>query len=104
MDKPHMKIDVSIDDRTGEPRAVYFLVRDGFSVETREIEPNKAFADYNEEGLLLGIELLAPCSVEVLDSITQKETPKVKQFVRQSTPVGFLSSGSYAPNRELAYA
>jgi hypothetical protein len=41
-----------------------------------------AFADYGAGGCLLGIELLAPCGVEVLASVAEQEPEAVRQFLR----------------------
>jgi len=80
------KVNVSINDETGELRASYLRIRDGFAAETKEVVPGKAFADYSEEGELLGIEFLAPCDVKMLDPITEKEPAKVKRFFRSAVP------------------
>ncbi len=80
------KLDVSIDDRTGRPRAAYLRVREGQVAETREVSPGRALADYGADGKLLGIEFLAPCSVAVLDDLTADEPEPVKEFFRSSAP------------------
>lgn len=54
----NFKLNVSIDDRTGKPRAAYLQVRNGEVAETRELESGRVFADYSSDGLLLGIEFL----------------------------------------------
>ena len=83
-------MDIDLDDRTGFPRAVYMHVREGLVHTTKEVEPGQAFADYDTEGLLIGIEMIAPCEVKVLDRITIKETSIVKAFIRNTTPHGFI--------------
>lgn len=79
-------LDVSIDDRTGKPRAAYLRVREGAVAETRELADGHANADYDADGVLVGIEFLAPCSVEVLDKITVDEPAPVQEFFRSSAP------------------
>ena len=43
--------------------AVYVTVRDGESARTDELVSGVVFADYNERGELLGIEILEPRAV-----------------------------------------
>lgn len=50
--------------------------------EPREIREGVVFADYGADGLLLGVELLAPCRAEVLDRISEKEPEPVRRFLR----------------------
>ena len=35
--------------------------------ERKEVSEGIAFADYGVDGLLIGVEFLAPCQVEILD-------------------------------------
>jgi hypothetical protein len=86
VDDLRFKLDVSIDDRTGRPRAAYLQVREGAVAETREVSPGRAFADYDGQGRLLGIEFLAPCGVELLDTLTADEPEPVREFFRTSPP------------------
>lgn len=80
------KIDVSIDEKTGIIRAAYLRIRNGTVAETREVADGRAFADYDDGGWLLGIELLAACDVEVLDRLAAQEPEAVKRFLRGSPP------------------
>jgi uncharacterized protein YuzE len=93
MDNFHPKLELSVDEATGGVRAAYVRVREGKVHETREVVEGRAFADYNEQGLLLGIELLAPCTAEVLDSISQDEPEPVRRFIRGSPPRELVLSG-----------
>ena len=86
------KLDVSIDERTGTIRSAYLRIRRGTVHETREISAGSAFADYDKSGLLLGIELLGPCDVKVLDRLSRKEPDKVKRFVLGSPPRELVSA------------
>ncbi|MGH7135903.1 MAG: hypothetical protein ACREHD_09195 [Pirellulales bacterium] len=43
-----------------------------------------AFANYNRKGELLGIELLGPCRLSVLDRVAKSKP--VRDFVRRVTP------------------
>lgn len=92
MPKLTFRLDVTVDENTGKPRAAYLQVRDGAVAETRELADGHANADYDADGVLVGIEFLAPCSVQVLDTITVDEPPSVQEFFRSSAP------------RELVYA
>ncbi len=76
---------VSIDKQTGALLAAYFRIRKGQVQQTKEFADGNAFADYDRRGRLLGIELLGPCTIEVLDKIARRE-PKAKLFLRRSIP------------------
>ncbi|MBY0526371.1 MAG: DUF2283 domain-containing protein [Gemmataceae bacterium] len=80
------KLDISVDEATGKVRAAYLRIRHGVVRDTREVADGRAFADYDESGCLLGIELLAPCEIEILDSISQEEPEPVRCFLRGSPP------------------
>ena len=78
-------ISFEVEKATGELLAVYFQIRKGKSAKTREFADGNAFANYTVNGQLLGIELLGPCSITVVDQIAPKE-PQVKRFVRDNIP------------------
>ena len=84
------RVSIETDDATGDVLAVYFQVRRGKSHETREFERGKVFADYNRRGELLGIEMLAPCKVSVVDKLAKHEPDqfrrRTKQFMKRSGP------------------
>jgi uncharacterized protein YuzE len=82
----NFQLSVSVCDETGRVRAAYLKVRDGAADETREVVEGSAFADYDAEGRLLGIEFLAPCHVSVLDQITLDEPEPVREFFRNTSP------------------
>lgn len=84
MPKPKFRLEVSYNETTGEPVAAYLRVREGKVVETREVREGVAFADYGADGDLLGIELLAPCDVGVLDRLSEQEPEAVRHFLRES--------------------
>lgn len=77
---------VSVDERTGRVLAVYFRLRQGQIAETREVVEGKAFADYDEEGILLGVELLGACDGKVLDELAEQEPEAVRRFFRRAAP------------------
>jgi hypothetical protein len=86
MTKPAFKLEASIDEKTGRVVAVYFRIREGAVAETREIKEGDAFADYDADGLLLGIELLGPCEVQVLDAFAQHEPEATRRFLTGGMP------------------
>jgi len=81
---------VSVDNLTGDVLAAYLRVRPGKAAETREFADGNAFADYDTAGNLLGVEILGPCQVKVLDRISRGEPKSVKRFLRGSIPVQML--------------
>jgi hypothetical protein len=83
MANPKFRLEVSYSETTGEPVAAYLRVRDGQVSQTKEISEGVAFADYAADGFLLGIELLAPCNIEVLDRVSEKEPESVQRFLRR---------------------
>jgi Protein of unknown function (DUF2283) len=85
MDKFDFGVSISTDEATGALLAVYFRFRKGRVAKTKEFEKGSVFADYGSQGQLLGIELLGPCEMAVLERIARKE-PKAKRFVRRSIP------------------
>jgi uncharacterized protein YuzE len=80
------KLDVSFNEKTGVIRAAYLRIRAGAVHETREVSAGSAFADYDKAGQLLGIELLGPCDVTVLDDLAKEEDEPVKRFLLGSPP------------------
>jgi uncharacterized protein YuzE len=85
MKKFDFGVSISTDEATGALLAVYFRIRKGQVALTKEFEKGNVFADYGHQGQLLGIELLGPCEIALLEKIARKET-KAKHFVRRSIP------------------
>lgn len=81
----NFNVSVTVDNRTGEVMSVYFEVRKGRSARTTEHGDGAAFADYDKQGMLLGIEILAPCRLRVLNRIKGVE-PEVRKFVKSAAP------------------
>lgn len=79
-------LELSIDEESGAIRAAYLRVRAGQVDETHEVAEGKVFADYDAKGALLGIELLAPCAVEILENIAAQEPEPIKRFLRGGAP------------------
>lgn len=73
-----------IDRRNGRIMAVYMQFRKGDVAETREIVEGKAFADYDRKGVLLGVELLAPCRFAAMAKLSDEEP--IREFVRNKLP------------------
>lgn len=84
--KLSMRVDTEVDNLTGSVVAVYFYIRRGHAAETREYAEGRALADYDRKGNLLGIELLGPCEVAILDKISRSQPAPIKKFLRGSIP------------------
>ncbi len=88
--KNEFDLSVETDNNTGRVLAVYFQIRKGKASTVREFAGGRAFANYSRDGLLLGIELLAPCTIRVLDNIASKEPKavreKTRRFLRSHVP------------------
>lgn len=85
------RVTIETENATGRVLAVYFRIRNGEVAEVREFAEGNAFANYGHQGQLLGVELLAPCTVRVLDKIARGE-PKAKRFIRRSLPPAMVRS------------
>jgi hypothetical protein len=83
-------MEISFNETTGAAAAAYLQVRKGEVGQTKEVEEGVAFADYDPAGALLGIELLAPCPVEVLDQLIRGEPESMRRFIRGVVPHQFL--------------
>jgi uncharacterized protein YuzE len=83
MAKPKFRLEVSYNETTGDPVAAYVRVREGKVAETKETSTGTAFADFSADGSLLGIELLAPCRIDILEGVSEKESEQVRQFLRR---------------------
>jgi uncharacterized protein YuzE len=82
------RVNIETRDDTGEVLAVYFQLRKGKTKVTKEYADGNVFADYDKDGKLLGIEMLAPCRASVLDKIAGQAP--AKRFVRDVVPCGML--------------
>ena len=82
------QVSVETHNQTGDVVAVYFQIRKGKAKTTKEYASGDVFADYDKHGDLLGIEMLAPCRVGVLDKIAAGTSEK--RFVRRAVPRGML--------------
>ena len=82
----HFSIAVETDTKTGEVIAVYFQIRKGKAAKVSELENGNVFVNYNSKGEILGIEMLAPCSIAVLDKIARKDSEKTERFVTGAIP------------------
>jgi Protein of unknown function (DUF2283) len=85
-------LELSVDEQTGSIRAAYLRVRQGEVAETREVAEGLAYADYSAGGVLLGVELLGPCKVEILDRLAAQEPEPVRRFLHGSPPWGLISA------------
>jgi hypothetical protein len=86
MTGPVFRLEASFDDRTGGVVAVYLRVRAGEVAQTKDVKEGLAYADYDAQGVLLGVELLGPCPIDVLDAVAAGESEPVKRFLRGGAP------------------
>ena len=82
--KPSFAISICTNEKTGDIMAVYFQVGKGKAAEVKEFCGGAAFANYTRKGELLGVELLAPCRLSVLNRFTADNS--VKRFIRRAIP------------------
>jgi uncharacterized protein YuzE len=87
------QLTVTNDNRTGEILAVYLRIRKGKVEKVRELQDGAAFANYGKKGELLGIEMLAPCRLSVLDRIARNE-PQTRKFIRGNVPRDMVLAGA----------
>lgn len=90
MKKPTFRLEASFDEKTGCTVAMYLRAREGEVAQTKELKEGLLYADYDADGLLLGIELLGPCEAEVLDRIADGEPEPVRRFLKGSVPRGLV--------------
>jgi hypothetical protein len=83
--KRRFDVRISVDERTGAVLSVYLETQRGRSAQTKEYCDGAAFADYDRSGHLLGIELLAPCKLSVLNKIEGTEAD-IRDFVKRAAP------------------
>jgi hypothetical protein len=90
MNEPDFKVTLETDKSTGELLAVYFQIRRGKATTVKEVVDGAAFANYDRKGRLLGVELLAPCKITVLNQLAAREPEqyrgKIKRFINDSMP------------------
>lgn len=87
----HYSVTVDTESATGEIRAVYLQIRSGKSARVKEFQGGDVLADYDKDGNLLGIEVLAPCRISLLEKILGDE-PQTKRFVKRSIPRKLVST------------
>ena len=88
--KPQFRVYIETEDATGEVVAVYFQVRKGYYHHVKEFADGAAIADYDKHGYFLGVELLAPCRIKIVDELAKEEPlalrSSVKRFMKNSGP------------------
>ncbi len=87
------QLTVTNDNRTGEILAVYLRIRKGKVEKVRELQDGAAFANFGKKGELLGIEMLAPCRLSVLDRIARNER-QTRKFIRGNVPRDMVLAGA----------
>jgi uncharacterized protein YuzE len=90
MTPTHFGISITIDESTGEVMSAYFQIRKGKSHVTVEYADGAALADYNRNGELIGVELLAPWKVSIMNQIAANESVELltqaKEFMKNAGP------------------
>ena len=88
--KTQFHVSIETEDTTGDVLAVYFQIRRGRHHHVKEFAMGAAVADYDKHGYLLGVELIAPCKVKIVDQLAVSEPlamrSRVKEFMRRSGP------------------
>ena len=75
------------DEDSGRILAVSFRFRPGMVDETREFADGNVLADYDADGVLLSVEVLGPCQVQILtDKVARRESEEVREFLKNSLP------------------
>jgi uncharacterized protein YuzE len=71
----------------GTIEAAYIRFSHGPVAETREINGDVLLADFDKEGNLVGVEILAPVKISVLTELVQppKRAP-FERFIREAAP------------------
>ena len=81
---------ITTDELTGRVLAAYFHIRKGHAHETREFGNGAVLADYNNRGELIGLEIIAPCRVTIVDQLAANEPAdiikKTKKLLRENCP------------------
>ena len=89
-------VTVDTDDSTGQVLAAYFRIRKGKVNKTVEFAKGNVFADYDRRGQLIGIELLGPCNVAIVDKLAPDEPAEArrctKRFLREAGPAAMVAA------------
>ncbi len=80
----NFSVQITVNKKTGSVTAVYFQIRSGRSVKTKELADGMMLADYNAKGELIGLELLGPCTAKVLNTVVIDEPARL--FIRKAAP------------------
>jgi uncharacterized protein YuzE len=75
----------------GTLQAAYFRFKNGKVKKTMEVIEDTLLADYDKDGELLGIEVLAPVHLKVLaNQVEQPRRNSFRKFVRRSAPAALV--------------
>lgn len=86
LNRAALSVQISGEPDTGDFLAAYICIVPGQVERTREVIEGLAFADYDADGKLLGIELLDYCDPELLADLVKDESEIVRSFIRWATP------------------
>lgn len=73
-------------EKPGIIRMAYLQVRKGTFSQARQYAKGNAIADYDKDGMLLGVEVLGPCMVDIPDKIY--DSPATPQTAPTAYNVG----------------
>jgi uncharacterized protein YuzE len=78
----------------GTLEAAYIYFKKGKAKRTEEIIEDSLLADYDEDGELLGLEILAPVKLSDLAKyVEQSRRASFRKFVRHSAPTALVDFG-----------
>ena len=79
--------------KDGQIIAVYIQLRQTKACQTTEVVENTVLADYDRQGKLVGIELLAPAKIRVLANLVPEELRAAfREFAKQSIPAALKAA------------
>ena len=89
-------------DRKGRVGIAYLRVREGKVAQTREIVDGSLNADYDQDGLLLGVELYGRCDLAALEGVAAGEPEEVRRFLTGAAPLDLIKAAPLADGPEKA--
>jgi uncharacterized protein YuzE len=88
------QLDLSVSARDdGTVEAAYFRFKRGKSARSVEVISDVLVADYDQNGELIGIEVLAPVKISDLSKLVEESRrPSFRRFAKQSGPPSLVRS------------
>ena len=90
--KPTVNFEVSISGRDdGTVEAIYVKFLSDAVAKTVEVEQDGLLVDYNANGDVVGIEILAPVKLaQLTDLVEQSQRDSFRKFIRTTVPDSFV--------------